>query len=122
VLFCFAIGLICFILFPCASPRPEAPQKAWLYNGLISLDRTYNSVPSLHATFAVLAVLYAAYASRDTARRSLRALLLGIAWLWVGLILFSTIATRQHFAVDLVPGIILAVVAFRWAIAKPRDT
>ena len=122
VLFYFAIGLICFALFPSPGPRPLPPHEAWLYNGLISIDRPYNSIPSLHATCAVFAVLYAGYASRETNRRRLRLALLGVAWLWVGLILYSTVATRQHFAVDLLPGIILGVVAFRWAIAKPRDT
>ncbi len=113
ILFLFASGLACFLLFPVAGPRPFAPEGEWLYNRLIALDRPYNSFPSLHAACAVYAVLFATYASTDSSRPGLRKFLLCCAWLWVGLILYSTIATRQHFALDLPPGIFLAWLAAR---------
>ena len=111
ILFLFAFGIVFFVLLPVAGPRPSAYEGNWLYNRLVHIDRVYNSFPSLHAGCAVYAVLYAAYASGDTSRRKLRKVLLACAWVWVCLILYSTIATRQHFAIDLLPGILLAWLA-----------
>jgi membrane-associated phospholipid phosphatase len=108
ILFMFATGLVCCVLLPVAGPRPTTSAGYWLYDRLILVDRSYNSFPSLHAACAVYAVLYATYASRDSSRSELRKILLSLAWLWTGLILYSTIATRQHFAIDLLPGIFLA--------------
>jgi len=111
ILFFFVCGFLCFVLLPVAGPRPATADGYWLYNQLIFVDRAYNSFPSLHAACAVYAVLYATYASVDSSRPGLRKVLLSFAWLWVGLILYSTIATRQHFAIDLLPGIFLGWLA-----------
>lgn len=119
VILYFGIGLICFVLLPVAAPRPATMESGSTYEALIRIDRPYNCIPSLHATCAVYALLYAAHASRDTRRRVLRLWLLFLGWIWVALILVSTIATRQHFAIDLPPGILLGIVAFWWT-ASPR--
>jgi membrane-associated phospholipid phosphatase len=111
ILFFFVCGFVCFVVFPVPGPRPLAADAFWLYQRLILIDRPYNSFPSLHAACAVYAVLFAAYASSDTSRPHLRRSLLSLAWLWVGLILYSTIATRQHFAIDLPAGMFLGWLA-----------
>lgn len=111
ILFFFVCGFVCFVVFPVPGPRPLAADAFWLYHRLILIDRPYNSFPSLHAACAVYAVLFAAYASSDTSRPHLRRSLLSLAWLWVGLILYSTIATRQHFAIDLPAGMFLGWLA-----------
>ena len=108
ILFLFVSGIVFFVLLPVAGPRPSAYEGNWVYDRLIHVDRAYNSFPSLHAGCAAYAVLFAAYASGDTRRRELRKVLLACAWVWVCFILYSTIATRQHFAIDLPPGIFLA--------------
>ncbi len=108
---------MCFVFFPVPGPRPVAPDNFWLYQRLILIDRPYNSFPSLHAACAVYAVLFAAYASCDTSRPHLRRFLLSLAWLWVGLILYSTIATRQHFALDLPAGMFLGWLA-QWLLVS----
>jgi membrane-associated phospholipid phosphatase len=118
VLFLFVIGCMCFFMFPVAGPRPAAPEGYWLYGRLILVDRSYNSFPSLHAACAIYAVLYATYASADSSRPGLRKLLLSLTWLWAGLILYSTIATRQHFAIDLLPGIFLGWLAQRLCLSR----
>jgi membrane-associated phospholipid phosphatase len=111
ILFFFVCGFVCFVVFPVPGPRPLAADAFWLYQRLMLIDRPYNSFPSLHAACAVYAVLFAAYASSDTSRPHLRRSLLSLAWLWVGLILYSTIATRQHFAIDLPAGMFLGWLA-----------
>lgn len=118
ILFLFACGFVCFVFFPVAGPRPLSTDSYWLYQRLIEIDRPYNSFPSLHAGCAVYAVLFAAYASADTSRRILRTCLLSIGWIWVMLILYSTIATRQHFFLDLPPGIFLAWLAHRLLVVR----
>jgi membrane-associated phospholipid phosphatase len=111
VLFFFACGFLCFVFFPVPGPRPPVANDFWLYQRLTFIDRPYNSFPSLHAACAVYAVLFAAYASCDTSRTHLRIFLLSLAWLWVGLILYSTVAIRQHFAIDLLAGVLLGLLA-----------
>jgi membrane-associated phospholipid phosphatase len=118
IAFLFVFGLFCFVILPAAGPRPANESGHWLYDRLISVDRPFNSFPSLHAACAVYAVLYAAYASADSSRPGLRKVLLSLAWLWVALILYSTVATRQHFAIDLLPGIFLAWLAQRLFFAR----
>ncbi len=118
VLFFFACGFICFVLFPVAGPRPLAADSYWLYRRLIAIDRPYNSFPSLHAACAVYAVLFAAHSSLDTSRRTLRTYLLIVAWIWVALILYSTLATRQHFFIDLPGGILLGWLAYWLLVVK----
>ena len=117
----FAAGLVCFVLFPVAGPRPATAGGYWLYEGLIHIDRAYNALPSLHAACAAFAVFFAAHASADTTRRVLRKLLLRLAWLWVGLILYSTVATRQHFFLDLPPGLLLAWLAQRLFLRRAEN-
>jgi membrane-associated phospholipid phosphatase len=75
----------------------------------INLER--NDVPSLHVAFAVTAALaFAPRAGRVGA---------GLLFLWALAVAASTLLTRQHFIVDVIAGIALAVfcwhVAGRWA-------
>ena len=118
--FLFVSGIACFALLPVAGPRPVNAHGPPLYERLIAVDRVYNSFPSLHAACAVYAVLFAGYASRDSSRPALRNVLLALAWAWVGLILYSTIATRQHFVIDLLPGILLAWLTMRLFVVRSR--
>jgi membrane-associated phospholipid phosphatase len=49
--------------------------------------------------------------------------LVSLAWLWVGLILYSTIAIRQHFAIDLPAGMFLGLLAHRLFVSRtPRPS
>jgi membrane-associated phospholipid phosphatase len=114
----FLCGFVCFVFFPVAGPRTHATANDWLYQRLVVIDRPYNSFPSLHAACAVYAVFFAAYASRDTTRPRLRTALLVMAWLWVAVILYSTIATRQHFFADLPAGMFLGWLAHRLFVVK----
>jgi membrane-associated phospholipid phosphatase len=118
IVFLFVSGIACFALLPVAGPRPVNAHGPWLYERLITVDRIYNSFPSLHAACAAYSVLFARYASRDSSRPALRNVLLAFAWAWAALILYSTIATRQHFVIDLLPGILLAWLTMRLIVAK----
>jgi membrane-associated phospholipid phosphatase len=103
---CFAA----FLFFPVAGPRPESLPDAPLYRLLVAWDRPANSFPSLHAGLTSFSLLFLARVLRDARGgpwRAARALALA----WGALILYSTLATRQHWALDLPAGMLLAFAA-----------
>jgi membrane-associated phospholipid phosphatase len=109
---CFAA----FLFFPVRGPRPEqiAGSHA-MYELLVSYDRPSNSLPSLHAGLTAYSLLFGYRVLRDDLGRLARAAVGVAGTLWGALILYSTIATRQHWAVDLPAGVFLAGAAHAWA-------
>lgn len=95
-------GLAVFLLWPTASPRPPID---WMqhppFGPIIAADDVGNALPSLHAAFAVFTAIWL-----DRLLRRVDAPLWPrIANACWGLgILYSTIATRQHVAVDIAAG------------------
>jgi hypothetical protein len=114
-LFRFARGfvLLCgasfavFLLFPVAGPRPDQAAGNWMTQLVFSYDRNLNAFPSLHAGLAAYSVLF------GSLTQSGRVVTLCSAWLLV--IMFATLATRQHYFLDLPPALLLAWLAHRWA-------
>jgi len=111
---CFA----CFLLAPVPGPRPADLGVAGAegsYGWLVGVDATWNAFPSLHAGLVVLSFLYGwRLLSPGLGPRG--RLLLGLASiLWGGAILFSTLATKQHWLADLLPACALAIAAHRLA-------
>ena len=100
-------SFIIFYIFPIAGPRPEIPPTHSVYHWLIGLDNTWNSLPSLHASLTVYSAgLLARNVSIDLARnRKLWVDL--IVCTWAAIILYSTLATKQHWFWDIVAGVIL---------------
>jgi membrane-associated phospholipid phosphatase len=100
-----AIGLGIFFFWPTAVPQPEidwARHPAFAF--LQAADAAGNACPSLHVAFAVFtAVWFARILPQLNAGRAIRAL----NWLWCIGILYSTIAIRQHVALDVLAGIVL---------------
>jgi membrane-associated phospholipid phosphatase len=113
-----AVGLTCFFVFPVAGPRP-----AYADGGLLALlhriDAPTNSFPSLHMALATYSACFCAYA---LGRRP--GWLIATMSAWVVLIGYSTLATRQHYFVDLPPGIALGWLAHAaagaWPVASVR--
>ena len=105
-----------FLLWPTAVPPAavnwsQHPSFAFLK----SADAAGNACPSLHVAFAVFsAVWFARLLGAMGAGPAARAL----NWLWCLGILYSTIATRQHVALDVLAGAALgaavAAVHLRW--------
>ena len=101
-----------FLFFPAAGPRPGPEVIAGLsgsYPWLISIDGAKNAFPSLHAALTVFCLGFALDVLRagPTGR--------GIALFWGGAILFSTLATKQHFALDIAVGGAVGAVALAWS-------
>jgi len=106
------LGLGIFFFWPTAVPDPDVdwtryPSVAFLK----SVDAAGNACPSLHVAFAVLTALWMRQLlSRMGAPRALQAVNL----LWCLTILYSTLAIKQHVALDLYAGALLGA-----AIALP---
>jgi hypothetical protein len=117
----FATCCVFFFLWPIAYPRPplaEAPATG-LYRLVTSIDQPINSLPSLHAGLTAYTMFFAARALRDLPRRAFVAML-AIGWVWAALIFYGTLATKQHYLVDLPPGVLVAWVA-HWLAWRNAD-
>ena len=102
------VGLGIFVLWPTALPKFEIDwsRHSFLYF-LKAADISRNACPSLHAAFAVFAGVWLAHLLRDMrAGRLVRAL----NWLWCLGILYSTVAVRQHVALDTLSGAALGAI------------
>ena len=102
-------GLGIFLLWPTAVPRTaiewsQHPSFAFLQ----AADAAGNACPSLHVAFAVFTACWFGRLLRQMgAGRGLRA----GNWLWCAGILYSTIAIRQHVALDVLAGAALGALA-----------
>lgn len=99
------LGLVSFSIFaffPVPSPRPReaAREIHWLYTLIVACDGAYNAFPSLHAAFLVYTLSFGALLHRPFLSPPVVAFFL----LWSAAILISTIATRQHYFIDLLAG------------------
>jgi membrane-associated phospholipid phosphatase len=103
-----AVGFVIFILWPTTIPRPELnPELAPSLAYLKAVDASGNAFPSLHVAFAVFTVLLFERLLREM-RSGL--LLRALNWAWCAGIVYSTIAIRQHVALDALAGMILGAI------------
>ena len=118
-----AIGLGIFLFWPTTVPRPDVDwSQHSTFAFLKSVDASGNACPSLHVAFAVFTAVWLGRILRQMgAGGSVRAL----NWLWCAGILYSTIAIRQHVALDVLAGAVLglgvAVVHLRLLRAIPAS-
>ncbi len=118
----FGAGLIgilsslVFLLWPTGIERSIAPSSA-LHAWLISIDQPRNALPSLHASLAVYAgLIFSSSLPNNKRAVASRATL----WLWILLILWSTIAIRQHVFADILCGALLGLGIYQILYWKSR--
>jgi membrane-associated phospholipid phosphatase len=104
------VSFLIFALFPVASPRPINLRDYVAPLFFTRLDGTLNAFPSLHGGFLTYAL---AVTQRIFNRRPL--FVMAALWIWAGLILYATLATKQHYALDLLAGGALGLIAQRVA-------
>jgi membrane-associated phospholipid phosphatase len=112
-------SFLIFALFPVASPRPASLDGDALLILITRLDGPLNAFPSLHAasliyTLALARRLLSAPSHRPPANAP--QVLLAVLLVWTVLILWATMATKQHYALDLLAGGFLGWAAdwFAW--------
>jgi membrane-associated phospholipid phosphatase len=89
-------SFVIFFLFPTQGPRPAEVGGSLAMQFIASADGPLNALPSLHAAFVVCVTCLA--------RRLFGPKVLPAAVIWGGAILYSTLATKQHYALDLLAG------------------
>ena len=102
-----AVGFTCFVIWPVAGPRPQEIPNDAMYRLLVRYDSTLNSFPSLHIALAT----YSACIAVAVTSGSLRRMLIVILPVWVAVIGYATLATKQHYWIDLPPGVLLGWLA-----------
>ena len=93
-----------FIIYPTTVPRVVQTNDgltAEAFAFLYAVDSTANCFPSLHVSLACLA---ASVVSGE--RRNLRVLVI----IWAFLIILSTMTTKQHYFIDLIGGLAVAII------------
>ncbi|KEZ06431.1 phosphoesterase [Burkholderia sp. MSh2] len=107
VLIAFGCGVVCFLLFPEAVPRPDVAEigNAFVRHRLArmwQLDLAANGFPSLHVAVTCLACRMLAERQRRAAAA------IGL------LICVSTLTLKQHTVADVLGGVALAAVSALW--------
>ncbi|QEL63817.1 hypothetical protein OTERR_03410 [Oryzomicrobium terrae] len=102
-------GLACFYLWPTAVPPANIDWGQYPgFAFMKGMDAAGNACPSLHVATAVFSACWLQALLR---RIAAPAWLNAANWLWCLAIAYSTLATKQHVAVDMLAGIALGGVA-----------
>jgi len=111
---------IIFFLWPTSCPRPDITGANAVYRALVLFDNPFHAFPSLHAAFAVYSACCGGLVLRELGVRWYGRTGL---WLWVLVILFATLATKQHVIADIAAGSALGFGAYRCAFSSwnPRS-
>jgi PAP2 superfamily len=107
-------GLAIFYVYPTAVPKPLLPVDVAQHPGFVLLqgvDAAGNACPSLHVATALFTALWV---QRHFARLAAPRWLRVANVLWVCLIVYSTLAIKQHVVLDALAGAALGAV-FGWA-------
>lgn len=121
-------GLLClvgfgiFFFWPTAVPSLGQDWSGHpIFARLKAADDGGNACPSLHVAFAVFC---AGLLQRQLRKFRETSILRCVSWLWCGAIAYSTLATRQHVAIDVFAGAILGaagVVFHGWRDTKAEE-
>lgn len=101
IVFISLLANIIFIFLPTSCPRPVVLEANAAYQALTSIDNSFHAFPSLHAAFAVYSALCGGLVLREMSDNIFWPVGL---WLWATLILYATLATKQHVLVDIMAG------------------
>jgi hypothetical protein len=109
-----AAGFACFLLYPVDGPRPAHVPRTGMWALLLAYDAPRNAMPSLHVGLAAYTVLFGLRAFRPELAARVRAAWAAAGLAWLAVIAYATLATKQHYAVDLPPGVAGAWLAHAW--------
>ena len=102
-------GMFVFFFWPTATPRPNIDWAHYpSYAFLKTVDQARNACPSLHVAFAVFSGFWL---DRTLVQIRARSWLRALSILWGLGIIYSTMATKQHVALDAYAGACLGSLA-----------
>jgi membrane-associated phospholipid phosphatase len=97
----------CFLAYPTIAPRPDViPQHgfgAWGLGLLYGMDPPYNCFPSLHVAHSFVSALTCLRVHRRVGL---------VAIVSAALVSLSTLFTKQHYVLDVIAGVLMALVAY----------
>ena len=103
------VGLVCFLFWPTAVPAANVDWEQSLgFSILKGVDAVGNACPSLHVATAVFS---AVWLNRQLLEMGAPRAVRIFNWMWCAGIAYSTLATKQHVAVDMFAGAILGMFA-----------
>jgi membrane-associated phospholipid phosphatase len=105
------IADVVFVIHPTSIPaRPAVSVQPYAF--IVANDGTGNACPSLHVAYT----LFAAIMMHDWLSRFRRHVILRtVAWTWAFIVILSTMAIRQHLAIDVAWGAVLGLTgAIAW--------
>jgi membrane-associated phospholipid phosphatase len=104
--FCTISAFSVFMIYPCQlgfERQIPAGNFAEIYDAVFLIDQPHNLFPSLHVSFAMLYLI----SIFSKLKLIWRTLFSG----WILVVIASTFFTHQHHIIDIISGLILAVVA-----------
>lgn len=103
------LGLMIFYFWPTAAPSPDIDWTQYPDMDILkNIDASGNACPSLHVATAIFS---GAWFHRLLRRFGAPRWALSLNWIWCAGIVYSTLAIRQHVAVDVAAGLLLGAVA-----------
>ena len=106
------LGFFCFFFVPIRAPRLDNEINDPMFRLLVWYDRPLNCFPSLHVGLAVYTMFVAGEIFDRTSPGHTRTPVLFLGWLWTTLVAYAALATKQHYAIDLPAGALLAIVGY----------
>jgi membrane-associated phospholipid phosphatase len=106
------VSLLAFAVFPAASPRPPDARPSAAHALLLAYNGPYAAFPSLHAGFLAFTL---AFGHRVLGRPRVPVVVVAAVGAWAALILYATLAMKEHYVSDLVAGAALGLAAHAWA-------
>jgi len=101
------LGMACFLFWPTAVPPADLIDSGEAGLSMLKgVDAAGNACPSLHVATAVFSALFLDRQLRELASPRAAA---ALNWLWCIGIVYSTMATRQHVALDVLGGLALGL-------------
>lgn len=108
------LGLLCFYFWPTAVPVAAVDWSAYpSFDFLKKIDSAGNACPSLHVASAVFSGMWL---HRQLGEMRAGRGALAVNLLWGAGILYATLATKQHVALDLLAGLLLGAFGGAWSL------
>ena len=108
-------GLTCFLIWPTAVPAAHIDWEYYYgFPILKGVDAAGNACPSLHVATAVFSGVWL---HRQLSEMGTPRFVIIGNWLWCVAIVYSTLATKQHVALDMAAGVVLGILAAMLALA-----